>query len=160
MQVLIISPDYTSMEYFATKVKVRLQSGEAEFYEQHQELVGKINNDLVQVERTFENKVETSSFVIQEGAVIVTTPDKGEENTDSPNPSNKTYIYIYSKKALPINSLPDTIDSITSTSDKVKALLAKAQEAAGSETNSNILMLQEDVAFFTKALKLAKDLKA
>jgi hypothetical protein len=170
MQVLLTSMDYTYMEHYATKVKVRLQTGEAEFYEQHQELLGVIISDFVQIERTIDNKVEIRSFMVQDSVVVVTTPKKEDLNPESPNPNNITYVFIYCKQAIEIDS-QTPIDKILTNCENLKIKLLKEQENLSFEKKENpkdvgvavletkILMLQRDISYYEKVLKKVKEFK-
>ena len=43
----LATPEYTHIQSNTTKVRVHLRSGVAEIFEQHQDLMGKIDNNII-----------------------------------------------------------------------------------------------------------------
>ena len=66
MLFLLATPEYNNVQSNTTKVKVHLRSGVAEILEQHRDLMGKIDNNIVEIETNFENKLEKIWFVLQD----------------------------------------------------------------------------------------------
>lgn len=58
MLFLLATPEYSNLQSNTTKVKVHLRSGVAEIFEQHQDLMGKVENNIIEIETNFENKFE------------------------------------------------------------------------------------------------------
>ena len=56
MLFLLATPEYNNVQSNTTKVRVHLRSGIAEIFEQHQDLMGKVDNNIVESETNFENK--------------------------------------------------------------------------------------------------------
>jgi len=71
MLFLLATPEYNNVQSNTTKVRVHLRSGVAEIFEQHQDLMGKIDNDIVEIETNFENRLEKIWFVLQDAVFIV-----------------------------------------------------------------------------------------
>ena len=71
MLFLLATPEYNNIQSNTTKVRVHLRNGVAEIFDQHQDLMGKIDNNILEVETNFENKVEKLLFVLQDGVFIV-----------------------------------------------------------------------------------------
>ena len=55
-----------------TKVRIFLRTGIVEILEQHQNLIGQIENDIVEVETTFEGVVTRELYVIRNGVLVAT----------------------------------------------------------------------------------------
>ena len=95
MQFLLATPEYNNVQSNTTKVRVHLRSGVAEILEQHQDLMGKVDNNIVEVETNFENKIEKLWFVLQDAVFIVSNEQKEE--------AGETGVYIYAKRVQEIS---------------------------------------------------------
>ena len=71
MLFLLATPEYNNVQSNATKVKVHLRTGIAEILDNHQDLMGKVENNIVEIETNFENKAEKFVFVLQDAVFIV-----------------------------------------------------------------------------------------
>lgn len=160
MLFLLATPEYTNVQNNTTKVRVHLRSGIAEIFDQHQDLMGKVENNLVEIESNFENRVEKLIFVLQDAVFIVS--NKG---LDKNQPSG-TGVYIYAKKAYEINSNLN-LDELTKQYDQKKAILDtemskledKDSETGKTALSSKILLIEQEVEFFKQALVIAKQMK-
>jgi len=160
MLFLLNTPEYTNVQSNTTKVKVHLKNGVAEILDQHQDLMGKVENNIVEIETNFENKTEKNLFVLQDAVFIVSTKglDKKIEK--------KTSVYVYAKNAKEINSRL-AIDDITKQYEKKLSLLeaetlklnGQNNEKSESSIKSKIFILNEDVEFLKKVLNLSKQSK-
>jgi hypothetical protein len=157
MLFLLATPEYTNVQANTTKVKVHLKNGIAEILDKHQDLMGRVENNLVEIESNFENKVEKLLFVVQDAVFIVST--KGLD------PDLKgTGVYVYARNVRELNSTL-SIEELSKQYEQKKLLLEteieKIAKVEGSNKplSSKILLLEEDVAFFRKALIFAKELK-
>ena len=160
MLFLLNTPEYTNVQSNTTKVKVHLKNGVAEILDQHQDLMGRVENNIVEIETNFENKTEKNLFVLQDAVFIVSTKglDKKLEK--------KTSVYVYAKNVKEINSRL-AIDEITKQYEKKVSLLEtetlKLSPQNGdkleSSIKSKIFMLNEDAEFLKKVLSLAKQPK-
>jgi len=160
MLFLLNTPEYTNVQSNTTKVKVHLKNGVAEILDQHQDLMGRVENNIVEIETNFENKTEKNLFVLQDAVFIVST--KGlDKKLDK-----KTSVYVYAKNVKEINSRL-AIDEITKQYEKKMSLLetetlklsAQNSEKLESSIKSKIFMLNEDAEFLKKVLTLAKQPK-
>jgi hypothetical protein len=160
MLFLLNTPEYTNVQSNTTKVKVHLKNGVAEILDQHQDLMGRVENNIVEIETNFENKTEKNLFVLQDAVFIVST--KGlDKKVDK-----KTSVYVYAKNVKEINSRL-AIDEITKQYEKKVSLLetetlklsAQNSEKLESSIKSKIFMLNEDAEFLKKVLTLAKQPK-
>ena len=57
MLFFISAPGYTSSQFNATKIRVHLRSGVAEILPGHQAMLGKVDQNIIEVETNFENKL-------------------------------------------------------------------------------------------------------
>jgi F0F1-type ATP synthase epsilon subunit len=160
MLFLLNTPEYTNVQSNTTKVKVHLKNGVAEILDQHQDLMGRVENNIVEIETNFENKTETNLFVLQDAVFIVSTKglDKKLEK--------KTSVYVYAKNVKEINSRL-AIDEITKQYEKKQSLLetetlklsTQNSEKLESSIKSKIFALNDDVEFLKKVLTLSKQPK-
>ena len=167
------APEYTNVQSNTTKVKVHLKNGIAEILNQHTDLLGRVDNNIVEIETTFENKTEKSIFVVQDAVFVVST--KGLDKTLEKN----TTVYVYAQNVKQINSsLP--IDEITKQYE-MKSVLLEAQQKILREleiekfnlgkkedkklnslltsVKSKVYLLSQTTGFLQKVLTLAKQLK-
>ena len=75
MLFLLATPEYTNVQSNTTKVKVHLRNGVAEVFDLHQDLMGRIDNNIVEIETNFENRLEKILFVLQDAVFIVSNKD-------------------------------------------------------------------------------------
>ena len=94
MFFLLSAGDYSNLQDNITKVKVHLTNGIAEILESHTDLLGIIDNDIVEVETFFENRLEKSLFVLEQGVFVVSNKGIGEDRK-----KNQTVVYVYAKRA-------------------------------------------------------------
>jgi hypothetical protein len=159
MLFLLATPEYNNVQSNATKVRVHLRTGIAEIFDQHQDLMGKVENNIVEVETNFENKFEKFVFVLQDAVFIVSNQglDMNAETEEK-----KTSIYIYAKKVLEVNS-KTSVEEITNEYESKKleleTELEKVTDKDNQVSNSKILLLQEDTEFLKKSLSIIKGLK-
>jgi hypothetical protein len=161
MLFLLATPEYTTIQSNTTKVRVHLRNGVAEIYEQHQDLMGKVENNLVEIETSSENRTEKLSFVLQDAVFIVSN-----QGLDNSSDYKGTSIYIYAKKSKDIG-LSSAFEEISKEYEQKKILLdseleklsLKENSALEKIINSKILLLQEDVEFLKKSLAITKDSK-
>ena len=122
MQFLLATPEYNNVQSNTTKVRVHLRSGVAEILEQHQDLMGKVDNNIVEIETNFENKIEKLWFVLQDAVFIVSNEQKEE--------AGETGVYIYAKRVQEI-SKDLTLETITKQyEEKVEAFELEKQQLA------------------------------
>ena len=158
MQFLLATPEYDNVQSNTTKVRVHLRSGVAEILEQHQDLMGKVDNNIVEVETNFENKIEKLWFVLQDAVFIVSNEQKEE--------AGETGVYIYAKRVQEI-SKDLTLETITKQyEEKVEAFELEKQQLAeqnidplNQSLNAKLFVLKEDVNFLKKVVSVVKEFK-
>lgn len=160
MLFLLNTPEYTNVQSNTTKVKVHLKNGVAEILDLHQDLMGRVENNIVEIETNFENKIEKNLFVLQDAVFIVST--KGlDKKLDK-----KTSVYVYAKNVKEINSRL-AIDEITKQYEKKASLLEteslklspQNDEKLENSIKSKVFMLNQDAEFLKKVLTLARQPK-
>lgn len=169
MYFFLSSPEYKNWQNNVLKVNVHLTSGIAQILENHQDLLGKVENNFVEIENNFENKLEKLKFILQDGVFIVSR--KGLE-------SEGMSVYIYAKRAYELNSGLST-NSIIQECEKSKKLLefecgkrvnfesdltiqglSKEEiEKRRKRLETSILTIEKDISFFETTLSLVKQLK-
>lgn len=158
MLFLLATSEYNNVQLNTTKVRVHLRNGVAEIFNQHQDLMGKVENNLVEIETNFENKIERFSFILQDAVFIVS--NQGLEGTLD---YKGTGVYIYAKKVREVTSNL-SIDEISKQYEQKKVeldtQLEKLSETQDNKAlNSKILLLKEDVEFLRRSLAIIKDIK-
>lgn len=156
MLFLSASPEYNNVQSNTTKVRVHLRTGIAEIFDQHQDLMGKVENNIVEVESNFENKSEKFVFILQDAVFIVS--NKG---LDTDSEQQETSVYVYAKKVREVNSSV-SIDEITKEYEakqlQLENEIAKLPEKE-TKLTSKIILLQDDTEFLKKSLGIIKSLK-
>lgn len=159
MLFLLATPEYNNIQSNTTKVKVHLRNGVAEILDQHQDLMGKVENNLLEIETNFENRIEKLLFVLQDAVFIVS--NKGlETNIDSKG----TGVYVYAKRVREITS-STSVDEIVKQYDQKNSDLEKEVAKLETETNkakanSKIFLLKEEVEFLKRVVTIIKGLKS
>ena len=162
MLFLLATPEYTNTQSNTVKVRVHLRNGVAEIFDKHQDLMGKVENNLLEIETAFENRFEKALFLLQDAVFIVS--NKGlDTNVENPG----TGIYVYAKKVREINQ-NFSIDELSKEYDQKKATLdlelaklsTKENESLQKSVGSKLLLLQEDVEFLKRSIVIIKELKS
>ena len=160
MLFLLATPEYNNIQSNTTKVRVHLRNGVAEIFDQHQDLMGKIDNNILEVETNFENKVEKLLFVLQDAVFIVSN-----QGLDSSADEKGTGIYVYAKKVKEITSSLSIEEVAKEYEDKKTSLERENQklgidEESDKAINSKIFVLKDEVEFLEKVVTVVKDLKS
>lgn len=157
----LATPEYNKVASNTKRIKVHLRNGVAEIYNQHQDLMGKIENNLIEVETDFENKLEKISLVVQDAVFIVSN-----QSLDGANDVKGTNVYVYAKKAFEIT--PSTsIEEVTKLYDLKKAEFDRENEKAEGQENtalgkvitSRVLLVSEELEFLRKLVVIVKQIK-
>ena len=53
MFFFLSTPEYTTTQFNTTKVRVHLRNGIAEVFDKHQDLMGKVENNRIEIETNF-----------------------------------------------------------------------------------------------------------
>jgi len=159
MLFLLATPEYNNVQSNTTKVRVHLRSGIAEIFEQHQDLMGKVDNNIIEIETNFENKIEKTKFILQDAVFIVSNQQEGTEEEG-------TGVYVYAKRVREITpSL--SLDEISKQYDeKIQAFESEKQKLAADNIdpldqnlNAKLFVLKDEVDFLKKVVSVVKDSK-
>lgn len=154
MLFLLATPEYTNAQSNVTKIRVHLRTGVAEIFDQHQDLMGKVENNLIEIETNFEGKVDKTILIVQDAVFIVSN-----QGLDADAEVTGTSVYVYAKRALEVNSSL-TVDKVNKDYEaKQLELETTIANTSGIGKDSKILLLEEDVEFFKKAVGIVKALK-
>ena len=164
MLFLLATPEYNNVQSNTTKVRVHLRSGIAEIFEQHQDLMGKVDNNIVEIETNFENKLEKIWFVLQD-AVFIVSNQKGNA-TGSVFENEGTGVYIYAKRVQEINSSVSMEELSKQYEEKVKLFETEKQSLVGENidvsdetSNSKLMLIKDEIDFIKKVMAVVKDFK-
>ncbi len=164
MLFLLATPEYNNIQSNTTKVRVHLRSGIAEIFEQHQDLMGKVDNNIVEIETNFENKLEKIWFVLQD-AVFIVSNQKGNA-TGSAFENEGTGVYIYAKRVQEINSSVSMEELSKQYEEKVKLFETEKQSLVGENidvsdetSNSKLMLIKDEIDFIKKVMAVVKDFK-
>jgi hypothetical protein len=156
----LATPEYTNVQSNTTKVRVHLRSGIAEIFEQHQDLMGKIDNNIIEIETNFENKIEKTSFVLQDAVFIVSN----EQFQNSSSEETGVYVYAKRVKEITANLSLEEISkqyekkAIAFETEKQK-LVSKNIDPLDQNLNAKLFVLKEEVDFLKKVVAVVKDFK-
>jgi hypothetical protein len=159
MLFFLSASEYNNVQNNTTKVKVHLTGGIAEILDQHQDLMGRIDNNIIEVETFFENRLEKMLFVLQDAVFVVSNKGLGSDKE-----KNQTAVYVYAKRAKEVSSTT-TLEEVSKDYEKIVKQLENLKEKAAIETqntllSARILLVEEEVNFFVKLMQVLKGLKA
>jgi F0F1-type ATP synthase epsilon subunit len=158
MLFFLATPEYNNVQSNTTKVKVHLRSGIAEIFEQHQDLMGKIENNIVEIETNFENKVEKFLFVLQDAVFVVSN-----QGLDTTIENQGTGVYVYAKKVKELNSsvsIEEVSKQYEQKANELEIERQKLNETSDAVLTSKMLLLADEVEFLRRVVVIAKDLKS
>lgn len=162
MLFLLATPEYNNSQSNTTKVKVHLRSGVAEILENHQDLMGKVENNIVEIESNFENKIEKSLFVLQDAVFVVSN-----QGLDKTADNKGTGVYVYAKRAKEINSSLSVEELLKQVESKNQQLEIERQkiasgslDASNKVVSSKIIMMEDELEFLRKVQLVVKEIKS
>jgi hypothetical protein len=148
----------------ATKVKVHLTTGIVEILDKHQDLLGQIGINLLEVESNADNKSEKFKFILQDGVVIVST--QGLKAPTGPAQVPETTVYVYAKRIVEVNttlSLDEFSKKVELKSLKLdveKQFLAEVPGGKMSTTKARVLYLEDELKFDKSVVQFIKELRS
>jgi len=144
----------------ATRVKAHLTTGIVEILDKHDDILGKININFVEVESNEDNKFEKLKYILQEGVVVVANKGLNVETA-------QTGVYVFAKRivevttALSIEEFSKRVEQKTTKLDNEKQALIDATNS-GMKTGkmkTRVLLLEEELDFEKKVLVFIKESK-
>lgn len=158
MLFFISATEYSNIQQNTTKVNVHLRGGIAQVLDQHQDLMGLVEDDIVEVETFFENRVEKLSFAVQNGVFIISNKGLGADRE-----KNKTAVYVYAKRVQELNaklSVEATLKEYEKVSKEVEILRKKlALDDKNSALKAETLLAEDDAKFLLRLMAIIKKLK-
>jgi hypothetical protein len=158
MLFLLATPEYNAIQSNTTKVKVHLRSGVAEILEQHQDLMGKVENNIIEIETNSDNKIEKVLYVLQDAVFVVSN-----QGLDSTLENQGTGVYVYAKRAKVINSSV-SIDLVSKEfeqkTNELEGERAKITDTVDQVLTSKVILLEDEIEFLKKVVLVVKELKS
>ena len=158
MLFLLATPEYNNLQSNTTKVRVHLRNGVAEVFDQHQDLMGKVDNNIIEIETNFENRIEKSLFVLQDAVFIVSN-----QGLDTTVENKGTGVYVYAKRAKEITS-NISLEEISKQYEQKKAFLetetAKLGDSSDKVLSSKLVVVRDEVDFLQKVVSVVKTMKS
>jgi F0F1-type ATP synthase epsilon subunit len=162
MLFLLATPEYNNTQSNTTKVKVHLRSGIAEILDNHQDLMGKVENDIIEIESNFENKIEKLTFVLQDAVFVVSN-----QGLDATADNKNTGIYVYAKRAKEVGS-NISLEEVTKQFETKNIELETEREKISSLNldpndkviSSKIILIQDELEFLKKVQAVVKGIKS
>jgi hypothetical protein len=164
MLFVLSSAEYSSIQSNTTKVKVHLRSGIAEILDQHQDLMGQVENNIIEIETNFENKFEKLFFILQEAVFVVST-----KGLDTKSETPGTSVYVYARRVQPLTSNLALDEINKKYEQKTEEINKETEKMTGVEKltpsqktmfNSRIMLLQGEADFLKSVLKIGKEFKS
>ena len=157
MLFFLATPEYNNIQSNTTKVRVHLKNGVAEIFDQHQDLMGRVDNNIVEIEVN----TEKTLFILQDAVFVVST--KGLDKTAE---LKGTSVYIYARRAQEIKSNV-SLDEIAKQYDQKNAeierfsnqLVEENTESGKTRINSKLTLLKDELGFLKKVILMIKELK-
>jgi uncharacterized protein YqgV (UPF0045/DUF77 family) len=158
MLFFLSAAEYSNVQNNTTKVKVHLNTGVAEILDQHQDLMGRVDNNIIEIETFFENRLEKLLFVLQDAVFVVSNKGLGSDKD-----KNQTAVYVYAKRAKEISSTV-SIDDVSKQYEKISKQLEGLKEKLSLDSQnrllkSKILLVEEEANFLTKTIAVIKSVK-
>ena len=122
--------------------------------------MGKIENNIIEIETNFENRIEKTLFVLQYGVFIVSN-----QGLDASTENKGTSVYVYAKRAKEIASNISLEEISKQYEQKKLDLETETQKLTGNATsdkviNSKVFLLKDEVEFYKKVFLVVKDMKS
>jgi len=158
MLFLLATPEYNAIHSNTTKTKVHLRSGVAEILEQHQDLMGKVENNIIEIETNSDNKIEKILYVLQDAVFVVSN-----QGLDSTIENQGTGVYVYAKRVKEINSSV-SLDSVSKEfeqkTNELEVERAKITDTVDQVLTSKVILLEDEIEFLKKVVLVVKELKS
>ena len=126
--------------------------------------MGKVDNNIVEIETNFENKLEKIWFVLQD-AVFIVSNQKGD-SAASAFENEGTGVYIYAKRVKEINSSVSMEELSKQYDEKVSLFEAEKQklvdeniDVSDETSNSKLMVIKDEIDFIKKVMAVVKDFK-
>lgn len=155
MLFFLSAAEYNNVQNNATKVRVHLNGGVAEVLDQHQDLMGRVENNIIEIETFFENRTEKLLFVLQDAVFVVSNKGLGLDKE-----KNQTSVYVYAKRAEEISSTGSS-EAIAKQYEVLVKQIDVLKEKQLSDLlsiilKSKIALMEEEAKFLLKIIAVLK----
>ena len=145
MMFIIDAPGLAYVQKNATKITGNLTSGVVQILNQHQELIGSIRSNLVEVETDNENEVKKTVFFVKNSTFVVTTIRK------------ETNVFVRADDTLQISgeNVINEINEMLEEQRKAIIIARQNYEIILTPQNYELVILLESKGEFLKAALIA-----
>lgn len=170
MYFTLSAPEVNKMLKNTLCVKVFLRNGAAQIYPEHQDLIGKVENNLIEVQASnLDNKIEKFRYFLKDAVLLVSSKSLGSKDRNQ-TLDEKMGVSIYATKAYELNSELSKEKAAKLWEEK-KAVYEKELEKYQSEIKTNqdlnakqgfqpvsarLMTLSDDVDFFKRLFDIVK----
>lgn len=157
MLFFLSTPEFNNTQSNTQNVKVHLRNGIAQIFDQHQDLMGLVDNNIVEVETASEKTM----FVVQDAVFVVST-----KGLDQKAEVTGTSVYIYARRAKEIKSTV-SLDELAKLTEQKNSEVDALTKVVNEETDpsgrtrltSKLALIKDEVAFLKKVSTLVKEVK-
>jgi hypothetical protein len=135
------------------KVKAFLTNGVVEIFESHQNLMGKIENNVVEVEYNSQNKSVKEIFVLDDALFGVAEDFSKEFLSTEKEDTNEICVFLFTKSVRELNE-KSSIEAIQDEYEKKSVLLQ-----SGSLSSPSTMVLEKEIEFLKKTASILKEYK-
>jgi F0F1-type ATP synthase epsilon subunit len=154
MLFFLVTPEYSNIQSNIKKVKIHLENGIAEIFDQHQDLISRINNNIVEIEVNSKKII----FILHDAICIILTKGLGEIKTTS--------VYIYAQRVQELNSnisLYEMVKEYKEKNQNVERILEQLKEQQIQseivKMNIKLNLLKNEIKFLKKIIVFIKEIK-
>lgn len=147
MRVYLSAVGYDNRFENVTKVRAYLTSGVVEILDGHQSMAGVLKNNKIEIEMTFDSKVERQVFMVKESILLI-NPEEIEEEF------GLTVAFIQANNTYEITKpSPSMIEGLKKECEKLELNLTKISSSEDSLKNSAAKkVIESDLTFLLKVL--------
>jgi len=135
------------------KVKAFLTNGVVEIFENHQNLMGKIENNVVEVEYNSQNKTAKEIFVLDDALFGVAADFSKEFLNPEKEDTNEICAFLFTKSVRELNE-KTSVEAIQEEYEKKFNLLQSY-----SQSSPSTMVLEKEVEFLKKTVSILKEYK-
>lgn len=135
------------------KVRAFLTNGVVEIFENHQNLMGKVENNVVEVEYSFQNKNVKDIFVLDDALFGVADDFSKEFLNPEGQQTDEICVFLFTKS---VREITDK-SSIESIQDEYEKKVNQLQN--NSQSTPNKIVLENEIEFLKKIISVSKEYK-
>jgi len=135
------------------KVRAFLTNGVVEIFENHQNLMGKIENNVIEVEYNSQNKTSKEIFVLDDALFGVAADFSKDFLNSEKEDTNEICAFLFTKSVRELNE-KSSIEGIQEEYDKKLNLLQ-----SNSLSSPSTMVLEKEIEFLKKTIAILKEYK-